>query len=139
MRETGIINREICDALSTLGHTDEIIVCDAGFAIPLGIRTIDISLGENKPTVPEVLAELKKHFSVEKVVIAEETRDMMPSRFKELSEAFGNNIPVDVIPHVEMRKKANHVKAIIRTGDFSGYSNISVVSGGGDRWYVEKP
>lgn len=138
MRETGIVNREICDALSSLGHTDEIIVCDAGFAIPLGVRTIDISLSENKPTVPEVLAELKKHFSVERVVIAEETRDVMPSRFKEMSEAFGADIPVDVIPHSEMRKRAGQVKAIIRTGDFSGFSNISIVSGGGDRWYVEK-
>ena len=43
MRETGAINREIEDALSTLGHTDEIIVCDAGFAIPVGVRTIDMS------------------------------------------------------------------------------------------------
>lgn len=138
MRETGIVNREICDALSTLGHTDEIIVCDAGFAIPLGVRTIDISLGENKPTVPEVLAELKKHFSVERLVISEETRKFMPSRFKEMSEAFGPDIPVDVIPHTVMREKATRVKAIIRTGDFSAYSNVSIVSGGGDRWYVEK-
>jgi D-ribose pyranose/furanose isomerase RbsD len=38
VRETGTLNRDISDMLSTLGHTDEIIVCDAGFAIwyPVG-------------------------------------------------------------------------------------------------------
>jgi D-ribose pyranase len=139
MRETGIVNREICDVLSTLGHTDELIVCDAGFAIPLGVRTVDISLAENKPTVPEVLAELRKHLSVEKLVLSEDTRRVVPTRFKELAGAFGPGMPVDVIPQNDLRARARQVKAVIRTGDFTAYSNILLVSGGGGRWYLEKP
>lgn len=50
MKEIGIINRELSDVISSLGHMDEIIICDAGFSIPLGIKTVDISLSENKPT-----------------------------------------------------------------------------------------
>ena len=138
MRETGIVNRELCDVLSTLGHTDELIVCDAGFAIPLGVRTVDISLAENKPTVPEVLAELKKHFSVEKLVLSEETKRVVPTRFKELTESFGNGMAVELISQTEIRTRARDVKAVIRTGDFTAYSNILLVSGGGPRWYLEK-
>ena len=138
MRETGIVNREICDILSTLGHTDEVIVCDAGFAIHAGVRTIDISLSENKPTVPEVLAELKRHFSVEKLVISEETKKVVPSRFKELAESYGPGVAVDIISQSEIRARARTVKAVIRTGDFTAYSNILLVSGGGDRWYIER-
>jgi D-ribose pyranase len=138
MRETGIVNRDICDILSTLGHTDEVIVCDAGFAIPLGVRTIDISLAENKPTVPEVLAELKKHFSVEKLVISEETKKVVPTRFKELTKSFGKGVAVEIISQNEIRARARGVKAVIRTGDFTAYSNILLVSGGGPRWYLEK-
>ena len=139
MRETGIVNRDICDVLSTLGHTDELIVCDAGFAIPLGVRTVDISLAENKPTVPEVLAELKKHFSVEKLVISEDTKRVVPTRFKELAGAFGEAVVVETISQTEMRARARTVKAIIRTGDFTAYSNVLLVSGGGGRWYLERP
>jgi D-ribose pyranase len=139
MRETGIVNREICDVLSTLGHTDEMIVCDAGFAIPNGIRTVDISLGENKPTVPEVLAELRKHFSVEKLIISEDTRKYVPPRFVELSASFGPEIPVETVSQHKLRNRARQVKAVIRTGDFTAYSNLLIVSGGGRRWEVEKP
>lgn len=139
MRETGIVNNAICDVLGSLGHTDEVIVCDAGFAIPLGVRTVDISLAENRPTVPEVLSELRKHFSVEKLVISEDTRKVVPTRFAELSKAFGEGVPMEVIPQAEMRLRARTVKAVIRTGDFTAYSNILLVSGGGKRWYLEKP
>ena len=138
MRETGIVNREICDILSTLGHTDEVIVCDAGFAIPTGVRTIDVSLAENKPTVPDVLAELKKHFSVERLIISEETQKVVPSRFKELAKSFGKGVAVEIITQSEIRARARTVKAVIRTGDFTAYSNILLVSGGGSRWYMEK-
>jgi len=138
MRETGIVNRDICDILSTLGHTDEVIVCDAGFAIPMGVRTIDISLAENVPTVPQVLAELRKHFSVEKLVISEETKKVSPTRFKEFVKAFGKGMAVELISQNEIRARARTVKAVIRTGDFTAYSNIVLVSAGGPKWYVEK-
>jgi D-ribose pyranase len=138
MRETGIVNRDICDILSALGHTDEVIVCDAGFAIPLGVRTIDISLAENVPTVPQVLAELRKHFSVEKLVISEETKKVSPTRFKEFVKAFGKGMAVELISQNEIRARARTVKAVIRTGDFTAYSNIVLVSAGGPKWYVEK-
>ena len=36
-------------------------------------------------------------------------------------------------------KRSKHVEAIIRTGDFTAYTNVLLVSGAGDRWYVERP
>ena len=137
MRETGIVNRDICDVLSTLGHTDQMMVCDAGFAIPNGVRTVDISYGENKPTVPEVLHELLKHFSVERIVVSEDTQKRMPNRFVELVGAF-DGVPADIISQDDLRARARDVKAIIRTGDFSAFSNVLIISGGGPRWRIEK-
>jgi D-ribose pyranase len=138
MRETGILNRDISDVLSTLGHTDEMIVCDAGFAIPQGVRTVDIALAKNKPTALELLAELKEHLSVEKVVVADATRDVSPTRFRAVGDVFGKDVPVEVIPLAEFKQRARGVKAVIRTGDFTAYSNVLLVSAGGGRWYVEK-
>jgi len=138
MRETGIVNREICDVLSMMGHTDELIVCDAGFAIPPRVRTVDVSLAENKPTVLEVLEELKKHFSIEKLVMANETRQVSPTRFKAIVDVFGEDMPVETISHSDFKLRSRSVKAVIRTGDFTAYSNVLLVSGAGDRWYLEK-
>ena len=50
MKEIGILNADI---ISRSGHRDEIIVCDAGFSIPFGIRTVDLAITENVPKVED--------------------------------------------------------------------------------------
>jgi D-ribose pyranase len=45
---------------------------------------------------------------------------------------------VETIAHTELKQRSRGVKAIIRTGDFTAYSNVLLVSGAGERWYVEK-
>ena len=138
MKEVGIINRNIAAAISKQGHQDLLMVTDAGFAIPDGIEVIDISLGVNKPLVPEVLSELKKYFSVEKMIMARQTREVSPSLFDKISKAFGDKMEVEVIDHSELKKLSRDVKTVIRTGDFTAYGNVILVSGAGDRWKVEK-
>ena len=138
MRETGILNNDISDVISMMGHMDEMIVCDAGFPIPLGVRTVDISLAVNKPTVLELLDELKKHFSVEKLIMADETKKVSPSKFEAIVDIFGGDIPVETMAHSQLKQRSKTVKAVIRTGDFTAYSNVLLVSGPGDRWYCEK-
>lgn len=138
MRETGIVNNEISDVFSMMGHMDELIVCDAGFPIPLGVRTVDVSLSKNKPTVIQLLKELKRHFSVEKLIMANETKKVSPTRFKAIVEIFGKDMPLETMPHADFKKHSRNVKAVIRTGDFTAYSNVLLVSGAGNRWYCEK-
>jgi D-ribose pyranase len=138
MQEIGFLNSDIADALSRLGHMDELIVCDAGFPIPLGVRTIDISLKVNQPTVAEVLIEILKYFSVEKIVLAQETHAHSPTQFTHLTGLFGPEVAVETLPHTEFKQRSKGVKAIVRTGDFTAYSNILLVSAGGPRWFVEK-
>lgn len=139
MKEVGTLNRGVAEIISVMGHTDEMIVCDAGFAIPLGVKTVDISLAENKPTVVEVLEELNKVFSVEKLIFANETKEVSPSMFTRITTMFSEDVPVETIPHEDLKQRAKSVKAIIRTGDFTAYTNVLLVSGAGDRWFVENP
>ncbi len=139
MKEVGPLNAELSDVVSRLGHRDEMVVCDAGFAIPQGVRTVDLSLAKDKPTVTELLEELKKHFSVEKLIFANETKTVSPTKFKTIVDLFGKDVAVETVPLAEFRERARSVKAVIRTGDFTAYSNVLLVSGAGNRWYVEKP
>ena len=55
MLETGILNRELAKELSRMGHSDKMLIADAGLAIPNITKVIDLSLDENIPTVPQVL------------------------------------------------------------------------------------
>lgn len=137
MKETGVINRAVAKAIVKQGHGDLLMVTDAGFAIPLGVEVIDLALEENKPMVLEVLAMLQKNFSVEKMVMANQTLKTSPTLFKNISKAFGENIQVETIDHSDLKEMSKTVKTVIRTGDFTAYGNVILVSGAGNRWYCE--
>jgi D-ribose pyranase len=137
MKEIGILNRDIAAVISEQGHGDLLMVTDAGFAIPPDVEVIDISLSENKPMVMDLLEELNKFFSVEKMYMSNETREVSPSHFKRVSEAFGKDMDVVTLPHDDIKKMSREVKAVIRTGDFTAYANVILVSGAGDRWFLE--
>ena len=138
MKEVGTVNRGIAKVISEQGHNDLLMVVDAGFAIPKEVEVVDISLGENKPMVLEVLVELRKFYSVEKMIMANQTKETSPTLFDAISKSFGENMPVETIDHTELKQLAKTVKAVIRTGDFTAYGNVILVSGAGPRWYCEK-
>ena len=138
MKEIGAINRGIDAIISKQGHGDLLMVTDAGFAIPLGVEVIDLSLDENKPMVLEVLEMLKKYYSVEKMIMADETKNISPTLFSNISKAFGDGVPVQTIAHSGLKEMSKTVKAIVRTGDFTAFGNVILVSGAGGRWKVER-
>jgi D-ribose pyranase len=138
MKEVGLLNRGVAKVVSEQGHKDLLMVTDAGFAIPKGLEVIDLSLAVNEPKVIEVLNELKKYYSVEKMFMAQETKDVSPSHFEAVSKVWGDNVEVEVVSHAALREMSKSVKAVIRTGDFTAFGNVVLVSGSGDRWYCEK-
>tara|TARA_S200000501_G_scaffold9027_1_gene8144 strand:- start:1465 stop:1890 length:426 start_codon:yes stop_codon:yes gene_type:complete len=138
VQEIGLLNRELARFISQQGHNDMLMVVDAGFAIPKGLDVVDLSLAINEPTVPRVLAVLKDYFSVEKLILARETKDVSPSLYKIMISSFEENLNVELIEHLALKEKSKQVKLVIRTGDFTAYANIILVSGAGKRWYLEK-
>jgi len=128
----------MASAIVKQGHGDMIMVTDAGFAIPSDADVIDLSLDVNKPTVLEVLAMLKKYFSVEKMVMANQTKDVSPTLFAYISKVFGEGVLVETVELSELKDMSKTVKTVIRTGDFIAYGNVILVSGAGNRWFVEK-
>lgn len=138
MLETGAINREVAAAIAKQGHGDMLMVTDAGFAIPLGVEVIDLSLDVNKPMVVEVLAMLKKYYSVEKIIIANETKEKNPTYFKSISKTFGEKVDVEIIGSSKIKEMSKTVKTVIRTGDFTAFGNVILVSGAGERWISER-
>lgn len=139
MKETGVLNRNLAKLLSEQGHQDRMMVCDAGFAIPKEIKVVDLSLKKDMPTIDQVLEELKEHYSVEKIIMAEETKRISPQKFEKVREILGQDLPVETVEHSILKRLSHDVKFVIRTGDFTSYSNVLLISGAGDRWYLENP
>lgn len=137
MKEYGLVNRNLSKIIAEQGHQDLLLVTDAGFAIPVGVDIVDLSLKENNPMVLDVVTEIQKYHSVEKLIFAQQTVKTNPKLFNDLKNVWNRNIEVEIIDHLELKQLAKSVKAIIRTGDFTAYGNVILVSGAGDRWYCE--
>lgn len=45
---------------------------------------------------------------------------------------------VEVIAHAELKRRSREVKTIVRTGDFTAWGNVLLVSGAGPRWKMER-
>jgi D-ribose pyranase len=52
MRCGGLLNAQLAGALARLGHTDTLVVCDAGLPIPHGPETVDLAFQFGIPAFP---------------------------------------------------------------------------------------
>lgn len=127
MKKCGIINSEISKVLSDLGHTDSICIGDCGLPVPDGVKKIDLALKLGEPSFIEVLKLIDEDMYVEKIILAEEIKTKNPTQLENIKKIY-NNIDTEYVPHDEFKKKTKNVKAIIRTGEASPYSNIILIS-----------
>ena len=137
MLEVGIINQKLARIISQQGHGDRLMVVDAGFAIPRDADILDLSLAENVPTVLNVLTVLNSFFSVEKMILAQQTLDVNPSFFNRVVKSFGEEVEIEIVDHFALKEASTQSKSIIRTGDFTAFGNVILISGAGNRWYTE--
>jgi D-ribose pyranase len=128
MKKSGFLSAPVAEIIATMGHTDRLIICDAGFPVPVGVRRIDLAITKNLPPFPDVVRVLLEDLSVERFILASETRDTSPQRYTEILDLLPD-VPHDMVPHADFKVLARDVRAVIRTGDFVPYSNVILVAG----------
>ena len=129
MKRTGILNAELSGALATLGHTDLVLVVDAGFPIPREAHRIDLAVAENLPDLRTVLALIAAEIVVEGVVRADDVVTNNP-RLDEWLQATFHDAGFSSRPHAEMLGAiAAKAKVIVRTGAFEPWGNIGLFCG----------
>jgi D-ribose pyranase len=128
MKKAGLLNAQALRVIGSMGHTDLLVVCDAGFPCPLNVERVDLAVTSNLPTLPQVLEVILGELCVEAVFAASETRSAAPARLAELETMFAP-LSIATMPHTELKQLAASARAIIRTGDFTPYSNVIVRSG----------
>ena len=130
MKRQGILNSDISRVLSYMGHTDCIAIGDCGLPIPDEVERIDLALMFGVPTFMDTLKVVKQDMKIEKIVLAEEIKTANPKVLTEIEELFkGENIEVEYVTHVELKKQTKDCKAVIRTGETTPYANVILQSG----------
>ncbi|MBE3100931.1 MAG: D-ribose pyranase [Firmicutes bacterium] len=128
MKKTGVMNKDISSVIAGMGHNDKIMICGSAFPIPSSTCRIDLALEPGLPAFLDVLRVVLKELKVEQIMIAKETLESSPKRFQEMVEVFPGIEP-KVIPQAELKEISKEVKACIRTGECTPFSNIILVSG----------
>jgi len=129
MIRKGILNIEINRILSSLGHGQLLLVCDAGFPIPINADYVDLSLTKGIPSLNTVLKAINDVFITEKLIFAEEVLKNNLPLYNDLKNIFPE-VEFETIPHERILSVySNAVKSIIRTGDYNPWGNIILQSG----------
>ncbi|MGW7515987.1 D-ribose pyranase [Streptomyces sp. NPDC054796] len=121
MKKSGILNRHLSGALAVLGHTDEVMVCDAGLPIPDGPLVVDLAFRAGTPAFAEVLEGLLNELEVEGAVAAREVRERNAEAAGLLDGLFPG---LELIPHADLKTRTRTARLVVRTGEVRPYANV---------------
>lgn len=111
-----------------MGHNDMLVIGDAGLPIPDGVRRIDLAIKQGVPGFFDTLETILLELKLDKVLIARETFEVSPQVGCRLWELF-KDTPIVEISHEELKKLSADARAVVRTGEFTPYANVILVSG----------
>lgn len=136
MKKGTLLNSEISSVVSRLGHTDSLVIGDAGLPVPQGPQRIDLALTQGIPGFLQVTKVVTEEMQVESAVLAEEIKQHNPQLHQELlalleslQQHQGNIISIRYISHEQFKQQTQRSQAVIRSGECSPYANIILNAG----------
>jgi D-ribose pyranase len=128
VKKTGVLNHRLSAVIATMGHTDSLVVADAGLPIPPNVERIDLAVTPGLPPMLEVARAIATELQVERIVIASELFDGNPNLVAQISSIFPS-IQIDKVSHDDFKSRTATAKAIVRTGECTPYANLILISG----------
>lgn len=135
MKKSTLINSEISYVISKLGHKDSIVVGDAGLPISKHVQRIDVAISKGIPGFIPVLKAILTEQKIEKVILAEEIKDKNPTMHHEILSVLNTImqaqdlvIEIEYLPHELFKKQTHDCIAAVRTGEFTPFANIILIS-----------
>lgn len=129
MKKIGVLHGELSKVLAEMAHHDTILIGDAGMPVPEGVDLVDLALVEGVPGFIETLKAVMSELHIEEGIIDTEMEEVSPKMREEVDRAINGEFKLIEIPHKELQELSKQCKAVIRTGEFTPYSNIILKSG----------
>ena len=136
MKKTALLNAPLSAAIARLGHTDCLVVCDAGLPIPGGPERIDLALVRGVPGLLDVVRAVACEMMIERALLATELSSASPvlqraieSLLSEIGREQGSAIAIESCPHEEFKDRTARARAIVRSGECTPFANVILYSG----------
>ena len=136
MKKSALINAEISHLIASLGHGQEVTICDAGLPILQDVKRIDLAL---MPGVPDFISTLKVMLSemqIEGVILAQEFKTESPELHQALlallereEGIIDRKIKLQYVTHEAFKQRSELSEAVVRTGEFTPYANVILQAG----------
>lgn len=128
MKKDRVLNPGLAAEIAALGHTEYIVVADAGLPIPKGMKVIDLSVTANIPSFLQVLEAIDSELVSEAYILAEEMPVKNPALYEKTKRLLEGR-PETLVSHEQLKQLTKQAKAVVRTGETSSYANVILVGG----------
>ncbi len=128
MKKIGVLNHRLSAVIATMGHTDLLVLADAGLPVPPGVERIDLAVSPGVPALLDVARAVASELQVERLILASELVNRNPHLADAVAALFAS-AGVDRVPHEDFKALMAKARAVVRTGECTPYANIILVSG----------
>lgn len=129
-KNNGTLNPALSRLISETGHTDEIVITDAGLPIPRSIQRVDLALTQGIPGFLQVLDTVLDELAVEGMLVSSEIREASPEMFREIEErATQLGVKIQFLPHTDFKARTHQARGAVRSGETTSYANVILQAG----------
>jgi len=129
-RNSGTLNAQLSRVFSELGHTDQVVVTDAGLPIPDHVERVDLALAPGVPGFLQVLDQTLSEIVIEGAMAPAEIEQHSPEMLAALRKRLGSaGVELTLVPHIEFKKRCGDARAAVRSGEFTPYANVILTCG----------
>ena len=129
-RNEGTLNGQLARVISETGHTDRLVVTDAGLPIPAGVERVDLAISKNLPRFLDVLDAVLAEVAVEGALLPAEIKEASPDMLAAVEERLARlGVKPEFTPHVQFKRQTADARAAVRSGEFTSYANVLLTAG----------
>ncbi len=128
MKKTTLLNSHVSQVIAAMGHTDMLVISDAGFPIPPGVPRIDLAVTAGLPPFLQVVQAVASELEAEGLIIATELEagdTELPAKI----QACFPRARLESMSHDQFKSLSARARAVVRTGECTPYANVIIVGG----------
>ena len=128
MKKRGLLQHALAATIASMGHTDLLVIADAGLPVPPGVPCIDLAVRCGLPRMLDVTHAIADELQVEELIVADELlarEEALPAALRELFPA----ARFRHVSHDELKRLSTGARAVVRTGECRPYHNVILTGG----------
>lgn len=128
MKKGKLLHSALSHEIAKLGHTQTLVLGDAGLPIPPETRRIDLAVTQGVPALLSVLDAVLSELAVQKITLAEEIKTASPEMDRSIRSRFPGT-QICYVPHEAFKALLPQAACVVRTGETTSYANVILESG----------